>query len=143
MNINFSKLQDAFKEYLLQNGDITQEEYDSESNSISIFNHMSEFSNYIKSEYSDSDDSIFSMKVSDILKLEIENGQIVDKTAQNSSEDENGQTSFNATLNEILKEDAVKNIFDMDKDGQLSNEEIMAFLYSIKNLDGNARRHIS
>ena len=61
MGIEFSKLQADFREYLLTNGDITQEEYDNDTSGVSIFSHMTEFKQYLKSEYNCSDVSIFSM----------------------------------------------------------------------------------
>ena len=89
MGIEFSKLQADFREYLLTNGDITQEEYDNDTSGVSIFSHMTEFKQYLKSEYNCSDVSIFSMDLSEILKMDIENGKLVnpDEKTEDANED--------------------------------------------------------
>lgn len=89
MGIEFSKLQADFREYLLTNGDITQEEYDNDTSGVSIFSHMTEFKQYLKSEYNCSDVSIFSMDLSEILKMDIENGKLVnpDEKTEDTNED--------------------------------------------------------
>ncbi len=95
MGIDFSKLQADFKEYLLQNGDITQEEFDERIGSVSIFSYMNEFKDYLKSEYDCSDVSIFSMSVSDILKMDVQNGKLIDPNAKSddSNDFDNGKSS--------------------------------------------------
>lgn len=86
MGINFSKLQAGFKEYLLNSGEITQEEYDSNTGGISIFTHMSEFKDFLKAEYDCSDVSIFSMDINDIMKMELEDGKLVNPNESGDEE---------------------------------------------------------
>ena len=94
MGIDFSKLQADFKEFLLDRGDITQEEYDSGAENISIFTHMSEFKDYLKAEYDCSDVSIFSMDINDILKMDFEDGRIINPDSRVSTQpDDNGETT--------------------------------------------------
>lgn len=93
MGIDFTKLHAGFKEYLLQNGDITQEEFSTEVGSVSIFTHMDEFKDFLKSEYDCSDVSIFSMSINDILKMDIQDGKLIDPNAKTEDEENDDKIS--------------------------------------------------
>ena len=130
--MNIFALIQGFGNYLEGLNKITGKDYNMQGGNASIFNFSSEFKDYLSSEYG-ADASIFSFNVSDLMNLEISNGQIVNP----SDENEENSNPLVDILNKLFQNESAKSAIDKDGNGDLSQEEINIFLQSISNVDGN------
>ncbi len=133
--MDFSIFKPGFEEYL--------QKINGKSGNSSFFLNSKEFKNYLSEEL-DIDTSIFSIDVSEILKMDIVNGKLVSNSEENSDsfEHENNDDSINNydtvdLINNLLKDSSVKQVIDVNTDGNLSNDEILNFVSTISGLDGN------
>lgn len=142
--MDIESLKAGFISYLqeLEKKDNTDQEDMSLSDlsDISIFTYSKEFKEYISDEYNMSSD-ILSMSVSDILKLEIVNGKLIDpednsqENMPNSDETEQEIPSMLDVMNLIMEDKNFKTQYDTDENGEISQEEFASFQESIKNLN--------
>ena len=128
--MNFFSIIQGFGEYLRKLNGAQDNGFNFESGSVSIFNYTSEFKDYLSSNYG-ADTSIFSSNLSDLMNMEIVNGQFVDNSSIFS---QNGSVNL---LNNILSDETVKAALDSDESGDLSKDEINMFLNSISASDNN------
>ena len=128
--MNLRSIKEEFKNYyldeLIKKGqDISL--YDDENASISIFKHKDEFKDFLKENYG-ADSEILSKSLSDIMKMEVEDGKLVD----NDEESDDDSDLMRELLNEVLSDENVKNALDIDKSDDLDSEEIGVFLRNIQ-----------
>src|SRR5699024_7015317 len=111
--MNLRSIKEEFKNYyldeLIKKGqDISL--YDDENASISIFKHKDEFKDFLKENYG-ADSEILSKSLSDIMKMEVEDGKLVDNDEQSDDDSD----LMRELLNEVLSDENVKNALDIDK----------------------------
>lgn len=90
--MKISQLIQGFSSYLEGLNETSNLDYNINPSSISVFMYSSEFKEYLTNELNISDASIFSKSINDILKMDVVNGQLVDK------EDENSDTFESSTV---------------------------------------------
>ncbi len=115
MDIN--KIKIDFNLYLENLSKYTNKEYEQINSDYSIFKYAKEFKEYISNEVQ-TDASIFSMSVNDILDMEIENGKLVDPDKEQVGD------SFESTTNDNENEQA--EIAETDENGQATEQQIPA-----------------
>ena len=140
MGINFETLKMGFKAYL----ESLQEETDtskvesgvSDISDVSIFMHAEEFKEYVSDELN-IDISDIPMDISQLMEMEIVNGELVSKEDSESStkteDTENKETTDNNDLmtnllNDLFKDSEVIKSLDKDGDNALNTEEATNFL---------------
>lgn len=96
--MNIESLKAGFLSYLQEleknNGTSQEDTSLNDYSDISIFTHAKEFKDYISDEYDVSPD-IISMSVSDILKLEVVNGKLVDTDKLAEEQEDNAEENIN------------------------------------------------
>ena len=133
----------------------------------SIFAHQEEFKEFLKDTYNISDNSLVTMSVSDILKMNIVDGKLVDKNKTDESEEKttpksaddvnlntdnsqsdgeiNTETSeedvengwISGFINDLCSDEDFLANIDEDKNGEIDETEFGDFLNYAKNLDGD------
>lgn len=82
--MKISQLIQGFSSYLEGLNETSNLDYNINPSRISVFMYSSEFKEYLTNELNISDASIFSKSINDILKMDVVNGQLVDKEDENS-----------------------------------------------------------
>lgn len=130
--MNLQSIKEEFKEYYisqLQNSGQDASPYNSETSSISIFQHKDEFKNFLKTKY-DADNEMLSRSLSDIMKMDVEDGKLVDNRA--SKRKKENDELMKDLINEALNDENVKAALDIDESEDLDSEEIAIFLQNIQ-----------
>ena len=102
--MNLSALKAGFASYLEDLNQISNRNYKNTFDDVSIFKYSSEFKDFIAQEYN-TDNSIFSMSINDILDMDVVNGKLVDPDAQ-----ESGDSFTSTTKNEQKTNNDTNNI---------------------------------
>ncbi len=136
----------SYLQELEKNSGTSQEDTSySDYSEVSIFTHAKEFKDFISDEYNVSPD-VISMNVSDILKLEVVNGKLVDpeekeqeniEDSENASEKQETPTMMDV-MNLLMQDKGFQAQYDSDGNGEINQDEFISFQESAKNLDGNA-----
>ncbi len=135
--MNFEAIKTGFLDYLSKSlaeedeAFISSDEYSINGSEISIFNEYSnEFKNYLVEEVG-ADISIFSKNINEILRMDFGKEQVGD--FGNSDSFKKGHSNIiQDTLNFAFHNENVINALDTDGSGDLSPDEINAFLDSIE-----------
>ncbi len=127
--MRFSFLIQGFGNYLENLEKISNKKYNIGTDDTSIFMYSQEFQNYLKDELGANND-ISSMNITDLLNMDIVNGQIVNADSTNNA-------SINDILNDLFNDKSVIETLDKTNDGKLDENEINEFLNNIKGLDEN------
>ena len=131
MNINF--LLQGFSSYLENLEKISNKRYNIGSNDTSIFMYSQEFQNYIQDELG-ANNTISSMKITDLLNMDVVNGKLVNSNSQDTD-----NAGVNDILNDLFNDKSVIEALDKSKDGKLDENEINEFLNNIKNYDSKGK----
>ena len=152
--MNFNVLKLGFQSFLQEKLAKENKEADFSLSDVSIFMYADEFKEYITDELKLSS-SVYSVGINDILKMEFDqNGQLVDPNASEEAADETQpetedgeQGTPDATqddanmlaniMNDLLKDKTFSDAIDADGDGEVTDEEMDAFLNAIKNNDND------
>ena len=110
---------------------------------LSIFSYEDEFKEYLKKETGLSEEDIL-VEIDKLEDLQIFSGKDL-KTIQSeidealeNNEQQNKYDTIDGILSIMFEDDSVKDVIDLDKDGELNNEEIMQYLKTTSANDGNA-----
>ena len=139
-------LLEDFSLYLEKNNN-SENKYVSDSSSVSIFAHFSEFKKFLSQELK-IDENIFTKSYNDIMSLEVVDGKLVTKeeleeqeieqTTQEPQEDTQEETQEDEDnnliidiLNNILEDENVISALDTDGNKTLDEQEIFKFLSEI------------
>lgn len=155
--MNNISLLKGFTSYLEELNEVSGKNYNTSSDSVSIFMYANEFKNYIADEL-DVDASIFSKSINDILNMDIVNGKLVEKEEnlnqdefvaseedetketsepENETSSNNNKSDLTDILNNLFQDSSVIEALDSNKSGDLDEDEITSFLNTIKDLDGD------
>lgn len=141
MGINFETLKMGFKAYLEsleKESDTSQTENEvADVSDVSIFMHAEEFKEYVSDELN-IDLADIPMDLSQLMKMEIVNGELVSKeNSENNKESSDNQNDDLMTnfLNDLFKDSEVIKSLDKDGDNALNTEEATNFLNFISNND--------
>ncbi len=142
MNFNFNILEMGFKAYLEKLQRETGSDGEIDLSAISIFSYSEEFKDYVSQELNLNSSELPS-DFTDILNMEIVDGEIVFPEDEYDSENNNSEFSEEDTglvgvVNNLLKDDDVINVLDVDKSGDLNNDEVTNFLQFLTMQDKNA-----
>jgi hypothetical protein len=164
--MNFTALIQGFCSYLEDLNQISDKDYNIQNAKASIFMYSNEFKSYLANELK-TDVKIESMSVNDILKMDIVNGKLVEgedipSTDDNIPSDEqqeqpsvpenpdneeyiqptDGSQDNNVQvtdiINNFLENDEVKGVVDDDGDGNISQEEMTAFIDKVNSFDNDS-----
>ncbi len=105
-----------------------------DNDNISIFEHKEEFKDFLKSKYHATKFSI-SKSIDKILKMNIENGKLVDSEEEDKKENDGKKLDddfIKDVINEALQDEQVQKTLDIDQSGELDSEEVGIFLQNIQ-----------
>ena len=131
--INFENIIVGFRAYLESLQESGEKDYDLDSFSdVSIFMYSDEFKDYVTDQL-DLDSELGSMDLSELFSMDFSNNQFTipdEEQTDNPAEDQEAgqQNFFTGLLNSLFKNDLVKNLLDTDKNSEISEEELKAFL---------------
>ncbi|MBQ7286187.1 MAG: hypothetical protein IJW73_00325 [Candidatus Gastranaerophilales bacterium] len=101
----------------------------SKDDNFEISSCFDEFKEFLAQKYNlDSESSTMSM--SDILSLDL-SSQMQDGI------NENAEFGLDSVLLDLFEDDEMMSLIDSDSDSQLNNDEIFAFIESVRHIDGN------
>ncbi len=140
--INFENIVVGFRAYLESLQESGEKDYDLDSFSdVSIFMYSDEFKDYVTDQL-DLDSQLESIDLSELFSMDFSNNQFTipdEEQTDNPAEDQDAgqQNFFTGLLNSLFKNDLVKNLLDTDKNSEISEEELKAFLNVLGGLDGS------
>lgn len=159
MEISISQLKEEYKDYCANNvadnsennaqssvsektvyeasPDVEYIPLEQNSDDISLFSDVDKFDSFLDEKYNYNLDNS-TMKTDDILNLEFQNGQFVEKNDNEESDKNSDEIKLPLVgiLNDLLTNEQVKCIIDSDGNGNLAQGEVKAFLKAIEELDG-------
>ena len=145
--MKITALLEDFSLYLEKINNNSENKYVSDSSSVSIFAHFSEFKKFLSQELK-IDDNIFTKSYNDIMSLEVVDGKLVskeeleeeqetDQTTQETQEEKDDNLIIDI-LNNILEDENVISALDTDGNKALDEQEIFKFLSEISLNDNNS-----
>lgn len=140
--MNFESIKIGFAAWLEgQNTDNNTQTNENITSDVSIFANADAFKEYLTEELNINFD-ISSMKISDILNMDIVNGKLIDPSEESDSNPDElnvGEQEMLITniLNELMQDETIQGIIDIDGNSEISNDEVNNFMNAIKGLDSN------
>ena len=139
--MNLLTLKLDFYNYLEKEGKLDEQKAeDLLSSDISIFMYSAEFEKFIDEKGSDYNiPENFSGNYSDLIEMafDSENCQFISNEYSGKTGDENQDIKMIELLNDMFKQDEVKDVTDIDHDGKISNDEMKNFLQLANQYDGD------
>ncbi|MBR2068213.1 MAG: hypothetical protein IJ877_00490, partial [Candidatus Gastranaerophilales bacterium] len=162
--LNFENLKSGFRDYLENySKEHPWKKFNLDGENKSIFMYSKEFKDYLVNELN-CDASIYSQSMSEIMSMQIVDGKLVAGNSQGSKEQQGatlkvleeasrkqedelsqGQEELSQAadedeivtevMNDLMQDKTFKKALDTDKDGEISDEELVAFYETIKNND--------
>ncbi len=139
--MNLITLKIDFYNYLEQEGKLDEQKAeDLLSSDISIFMYSAEFQKFIDekgSDYNIPED--FSGSYTDLIEMtfDTETCQFIPNEYTGNKSDENQDIKMLEMLNDLFKQDEVKDAFDIDHDEKISNDEMKNFLQLANQFDND------
>ena len=149
--MNFQSIKTKFILHLKQMAQLEGGAANLDASDESIFSHQSEFKQFLKDEYNIQDNSLLTIDVSDILKMNIVDGKLVDpnKPEQTDNEEDANLEEEPDTVNQeetdgnwlsgfvsdLFEDKTFKDNIDSDQSGDIDEKELGDFLNYIKGLD--------
>ena len=130
---DFNRIKSDFYSYLIKKGD--QESADNLiASDTSIFTLSSDFKDFIQEEGAQYNlPTGFNGNITDLEKLQFD-----EENQEFTTDSENNENSiFTGLLNNLIQDENIKNQFDSDGNGKLSEKEMTEFLDSLKDIDEN------